>query len=87
MKPRSPIEILVDKACGVEGDHEYVPPSASASEILLNVADEAIAWWEGKRPCGWSVDEHLNNPTVNVNPADHGLAEAVSSWVRIGGGK
>jgi hypothetical protein len=26
---------------------------------------ELIEWWEGFRPNGWTIEDHLNNPTVN----------------------
>jgi len=30
------------------------------------VIEAAIAWWEGKRPCSFTLEEHLENPTINV---------------------
>lgn len=31
----------------------------------LQLPIELIQWWEGFRPEGWSVEEHLQNPSIN----------------------
>lgn len=28
--------------------------------------DAAVAWWEYKRPAGWSEEAHLLNPAINT---------------------
>lgn len=42
----------------------------------------AIAWWESCRPCDWSVEQHIAQPTVNtLNVEQTALALAVSALV------
>ena len=48
--------------------------------------DDAKAWWEQRRPAGWSLEQHLSNPTVNCTSGyEIGLAHAVASMVRFAG--
>ena len=50
--------------CGVTNDSLY---------------EAALAWWENKRPVGWTPSEHLANPSVNcVGPAERALAAALA---------
>lgn len=87
MRARSPIEMMVDKACGFD------PSVAPARKLLdaeaaafLAVADAAKAWWEGKRPLAFTEDDHLDEPTVNCTGArDNALCLAVAEMVRLGG--
>jgi hypothetical protein len=48
------------------------------------VIKAAIAWWEGKRPCEFTLEEHLENPTVNAGETDrsHALASAVGAMLK-----
>jgi hypothetical protein len=48
--------------------------------------DDAKAWWEQRRPPGWSLEQHLSHPTVNcMSGYEISLAHAVASMVRFGG--
>lgn len=45
----------------------------------------ALAWWEELRPLGWSLRQHLDNPTVNTtSAAESKLAECVAEAVQCG---
>ena len=79
MRPRSPIEMMVDKACGFDpnaqraaGRPNLVALDAEA-QALLNVADAAKSWWEaGERG--------------EVTARDVAqLKDAVAEWVHLGG--
>ena len=50
-------------------------------KLTKAVTAAAIAWWEGRRPRGWSLEKHLNNPCVNVQLADAGLACAIAAFL------
>lgn len=55
-------------------------------QILLAVADSAVAWWAMKRPLQWSKDQHLKNPTINCETDyEKALAKKVAAWLSIGG--
>ncbi len=42
----------------------------------------AYKWWEELRPPGWSIQQHLQHPTVNTtNVWQHFLATSVAQWV------
>lgn len=39
----------------------------------------ARKWWRMNRPVGWTLSQHLKNPTVNTTTPDEGaLARAVA---------
>lgn len=46
----------------------------------------ALAWWESRRPVGYTLREHLDNPTVNArgSKAETTLAAAVAAAVEVG---
>lgn len=87
MRPRSPIEMMVDQACG--RDPNAVPekaPLEDETKAFMQVVDTAKAWWESRRPADFDVDAHLRNPTVNTNSAaETALATAVANMVVLGG--
>ena len=46
------------------------------------VLSAALLWWKGHRPLGWSPEQHLKEPAVNVATAGaERLAEAVARYV------
>jgi hypothetical protein len=49
----------------------------SRRQALDELHDAALAWWEGRRPVGWDLREHLSNPAVNTSMAEAPLARAV----------
>lgn len=56
----------------------------SETRVLLRMMDTAISWWRGKKPVGWGVLKHLQNPTVNcVTHRERLLARAVARWYAI----
>jgi hypothetical protein len=53
MRERSPIEMMVDKACGYDPSKDTAPakePLADESAALLAVADAAVAWQKVMMP-------------------------------------
>lgn len=45
----------------------------------------AFQWWMEKRPSGWTIAQHLNDPAVNCStPVECKLAHAVADWARGG---
>jgi hypothetical protein len=61
----------------------HLDKQRAASDSLLR---EALSWWEGHRPVGWDLRQHLDNPTVNAHSTerDAALAQAVASAVEVG---
>ena len=53
---------------------------------MLALAAAARAWWEARRPEGWSLDQHLADPAAGCNDSEQerALAQAVAHWVRQG---
>lgn len=48
-----------------------------------SVIDAALGWWESRCPIGWTLAQHLDNPTVNTATlAEEGLALVVAARVR-----
>lgn len=43
----------------------------------------ALKWWQRRRPVGWTLDQHLDNPRIDAheNEASSLLAREVSVWV------
>lgn len=55
-----------------------------AYKSLLDVSDAAVEWWAGRRPVGWSTEQHLGNPRVNCSTArEIALAQRVAEWVAV----
>lgn len=92
MTMRSPIEQMVDRACGISPT-ELQRMQQEAKELedkqtraLLAVEKAARGWWLTKRPVGWKRSQHLANPTVNCTDAkEKALAHSVAKWVKLGG--
>ena len=40
--------------------------------------EAAVKWWESKRPCGWTLERHLENPTANRSGAEKQLAKEIA---------
>lgn len=56
----------------------------SDDQILLAAADTAVTWWRGKKPVGWSIKQHLKNPTVNCSTyREKLLARRASRWYAV----
>jgi hypothetical protein len=97
MNTRSGIEILVDKACGIDRTGiariPVLPQEPTTPELepetmaLLSLADAAKAWWASFRPEVYTEEEHIANPTVNHLDAnrDMDLCNAIAIWVSYGG--
>jgi hypothetical protein len=50
---------------------------------MLALAAAASAWWESRRPDGWTLEQHLAEPIAGCNGTAQEvvLAEAVEHWV------
>lgn len=54
-------------------------------QALDGLQQAALAWWEGRRPQGWQLTEHLSSPAVNTsNPAEEALARGIAAAVACG---
>lgn len=92
MTRRSPIEALVNQACGIS-PAEIKRMKKEATELadaqtaaLLALEKSARAWWLQRRPVGWTRRKHLANPAINCNGKDEiRLAEMVANWIKLGG--
>jgi hypothetical protein len=54
---------------------------------MLALAAASKAWWESGRPEGWTLEQHLAEPTAGCGgrAQERALAEAVARWVGQGG--
>jgi hypothetical protein len=44
----------------------------------------ACKWWANKRPIGWDVTKHLENPRINtVGEAERDLSYSVADFLRL----
>jgi hypothetical protein len=61
-----------------------IPGNSMASMQALAAA--AKAWWESRRPQGWTLEQHLAEPTAGCSGTaqERALAEAVAHWVEQG---
>jgi hypothetical protein len=89
MRSRSPIEMMVDKACGYDPTKdttEVKEPLADEAKALLAVADAAVAWWRDNRPLGWNQKKHLAYPSINCtgHASETRLALAVTELIKLG---
>lgn len=58
---RSPIEMMVDRACGVDAANEYpVPQKVSVvdddTQALMNLADAVVSWRTASKNGGANAD-------------------------------
>lgn len=61
-----------------------IKPPKKSPEILLYLADAAVYWWATNRPITWSLEKHLQNPSINTaTEAETMLSIAVADWCRI----
>ncbi len=92
MTHRSPIAVMVDRACGISPEEiqrmqkEATELADAQTAALLSVEKAARAWWRQRRPVGWTRRKHLANPTINCNgKAETQLAQMVANWIKLGG--
>lgn len=79
MKPRSPIERMVDEACGYDPDNLPKPSKIDRlAEALLAIADAAKAWSRTQ-----SIRQR--NRAGLLVPAEIKLKRVVEEWIRLGG--
>jgi hypothetical protein len=63
---------------------ESIPGNNTATMLALAAASKA--WWESRRPQGWTLEQHLADPTVGCNSTkeERALAEAVAACFQQG---
>lgn len=50
---------------------------------MSRIEEMAIAWWKSKHPTEWTVEMHVQNPTVNCTTApEYRLAKEVGALVK-----
>ena len=80
----SPIERMVDEACGVPSLNHKTEALDRQSKALLRLADAAERWWGTRRPMSFDEQQHLDNPAVNcVGTSEIELARSVAAWVVV----
>jgi hypothetical protein len=93
----SPVAMMLDFAYGGRRPaHAKASPSNfdparptsadTAAAPPLALAAASRAWWESRRPPGWTLEQHLADPTAGCNGTaqERALAEAVAHWVGQG---
>jgi hypothetical protein len=72
-----------------KGSAGKVPRASTISAVdtqapVLALAAASKAWWESRRPQGWTFEQHLADPTAGCNGTadDQALAQAVAGWLR-----
>jgi hypothetical protein len=96
MNQSSPVGMMLQFAFGPGSAGAKSPSSLTAnadgdmacetSLQILALAAAARTWWESGRPKGWSLEQHLADPTIghDGSEAERALAEAIGQWVQQG---
>jgi hypothetical protein len=73
-------------ATALHADSDTAPTTStdSAAASLLALAAASKAWWESTRPNGWTLEQHLADPSAGCGnaPEERSLARAVAHWIR-----
>ena len=70
-QPRSPIEIMIDQACGLgpsDVDKILAEKEENRTQAIVDLANAAIAWWDShckNYGLKWSRKKHMENPHIN----------------------
>lgn len=95
MQKFSPVGMMLDYAYGRgaadsktsagKPNHSRASP-ANTAVPLLALAAASQAWWESRRPPGWTLEQHLADPSAGGTGTaqERALAEAVAHWVGQG---
>lgn len=55
----------------------------SIPQSIVTVVENAVLWWQDKRPHGWDEQRHLDNPGVNcANAKELDIAIAVAAFIK-----
>ena len=55
------------------------------ANLQKRVLNGAKGWWEARRPVGFSLVDHIRNPTINMaTTPDHKLARAIAALEKEG---
>lgn len=53
-------------------------------KTMFQVIDEAKLWFRSKRPAVYSLQQHIEHPTINCNTErERQLATAIALWLKI----
>jgi hypothetical protein len=57
---------------------------ANTTTAMLALAAASRAWWESRRLQGWTLEQHLADPTAGCDGTEEeqALAKAVAAWLR-----
>ena len=96
MQKITPVGMMLDFAYGrgtadskpssVRPNQSGATSAANTTTPILALAAASKAWWESRRPQGWTLEQHLADPTAGCVGAaqERALAEAVAHWVGQG---
>jgi hypothetical protein len=70
-------------SCSGSATHADGTMARDPSLEELALAAAARAWWEAGRPDGWSLEQHLADPSAGCSGTaqDRALAQTVAHWV------
>jgi hypothetical protein len=97
MQKTSPVGMMLDFAYGGgtaisrpsagKPDQAGATGAASTAAPVLALAAASTAWWESRRPPGWTLEQHLADPSAGCDGTvqERALAQAVAYWVGQGG--
>jgi hypothetical protein len=88
MQKSSPVGMMLDFAYG-RGTADSRPsadkPDQAEATGSANMALAAAsrAWWESRRPSGWTLEQHLAEPIAGCDSTaqERALAQAVAHWI------
>jgi hypothetical protein len=92
MQKFSPVGMMLDFAYGRETantkpsvtklNQARATSSTNTTVPMQLLAAASQAWWESRRPQGWTLEQHLADPTAGCNSTEEerALAEAVARW-------
>lgn len=96
MQKRSPVGMMLDFAhgrgiadstpCAGRPDQTQASSAVNTTTLVLALAVASKAWWESRRPPGWTLEQHLADPSAGCSGTaqERALAASVAQWVRKG---
>ena len=84
-RPITPIERMVDEACGYQpgmAKQKLMDEDTEDTALVCAVLDAVVSWWVRHRPAKWTEAQHLAHYTINCDFADCDLARLVARIVQ-----